>query len=437
MKICVLGLGYVGAVSAGCLAKDGHQVIGVDPERAKVDLINAGRSPIIEKDIGGIIQEQVAAARLSASTELSHAVRHSDLALVCVGTPSLPNGGIDLRFVRRVCEQIGQAIQTHAGAPVIVMRSTMLPGTMREVVIPLLEKFSGKRAGEEFGVCINPEFLREGTAVHDYYHPPKTVIGEVNRASGDLLAALYASMPGPMIRTDIETAEMVKYADNCWHALKVGFANEIGSLCKALSVDAHRVMEIFCHDQKLNLSPYYLKPGFAFGGSCLPKDLRALLYKAKTLDVTLPILSSVLPSNQLQIERGLQAVMEKGHKEIGILGISFKAGTDDLRESPMVELTERLLGKGYDVKVYDRNVSLASIHGANRDYILHKIPHLSRLMVPSIDEVLAHAKTIVIGNAAPEFADVPRRIGEGQTVIDFVRVSESRSVAGVYEGLCW
>ncbi len=437
MKICVLGLGYVGAVSAGCLAKDGHDVIGVDPERTKVDLINAGRSPIIEKDIGEIIREQAAAGRLSATTEVSHAVRHTDLALVCVGTPSQPNGGIDLKYVKRVCEQIGAALQAHAGAPVIVMRSTMLPGTMREVVIPLLEKFSGKIAGEEFGLCINPEFLREGTAVHDYFHPPKTVIGEVSRASGDVLASLYARMPGPMIRTDIETAEMVKYADNCWHAVKVGFANEIGSLCKALSVDAHRVMEIFCQDQKLNLSPYYLKPGFAFGGSCLPKDLRALLYKAKTLDVALPILSSVLPSNQLQIERGLQAVVDKGQREIGILGISFKAGTDDLRESPMVELTERLIGKGYDVKVYDRNVSLAALHGANREYILNKIPHLSRLMVPTVDEVLDHAKTVVIGNGAPEFADVPRRMRGGQTIIDFVRVSASRSIAGVYEGLCW
>jgi GDP-mannose 6-dehydrogenase len=437
MKICVLGLGYVGAVSAGCLAKDGHEVIGVDPERTKVDLINAGRSPIIEKDIGAIIQEQVAAGRLSATTEVEHAVRNTDLALVCVGTPSQPNGGIDLRYVKRVCEQIGHAIRTHPGAPVIVMRSTMLPGTMREVVIPILERASQKTAGNEFGLCINPEFLREGTAVHDYYHPPKTVIGEVNRASGDLLAAVYMKMPGPMIRTDIETAEMVKYADNCWHALKVGFANEVGSLCKAAQVDAHRVMEIFCQDQKLNLSPYYLKPGFAFGGSCLPKDLRALLYKAKTLDVGLPILSAILPSNQLQLERGVQAVVEKGQREVGILGISFKAGTDDLRESPMVELTERLIGKGYDVKVYDRNVSLACIHGANRDYILNKIPHLSRLMVPTIDEVLAHAKTVVIGNAAPEFADVPRRAREGQTIIDFVRVSASRSVAGVYEGLCW
>ena len=437
MKICVLGLGYVGAVSAGCLAKEGHEVTGVDPERAKVDLINAGRSPIIEKDLGEIIAEQVAAGRLRATTEVADAVRHSDLAFVCVGTPSQPNGGIDLKYIRRVCEQIGATLATHPGAPVIVMRSTMLPGTMREVVIPLLEKSSGKRAGEEFGVCINPEFLRESTAVHDFAHPPKTVIGQVNRASGDLLASLYAKTPGPMIRTDIETAEMVKYADNAWHALKVGFANEIGTLCKALGVDAHRVMEIFCQDQKLNLSPYYLKPGFAFGGSCLPKDLRALLYKAKTLDVGLPILSAVLPSNQLQIERGVQAVVEKGNRKVGILGFSFKAGSDDLRESPIVELAERLIGKGYELRFYDRNVSLACLHGANRDYILNRIPHISRLMVPTVQEVLEHAQTIVIGNAAPEFAEVPKRIGDGQTVIDFVRVCNSRTVLGVYEGLCW
>jgi GDP-mannose 6-dehydrogenase len=437
MKISVLGLGYVGAVSAGCLARDGHEVIGVDPERVKVDLINAGRSPIIEKDIGGIIAEQAAAGRLRASTDLESAVRHTDLALVCVGTPSLPNGGLDLRYVRRVCEQIGKVIATHPGAPVIVMRSTMLPGTMRDVVIPILERASQKRAGEEFGLCINPEFLREGTAVHDYYHPPKTVIGELNRASGDLLASVYGKMPGPMIRTDIETAEMVKYADNSWHALKVGFANEIGSLCKALQVDAHKVMDIFCQDQKLNLSPYYLKPGFAFGGSCLPKDVRALLHKAKTLDLTLPILASILPSNQLQVERGIQAVVEKGKKKVGILGFSFKAGTDDLRESPMVELCERLIGKGYELKVFDRNVSLAALHGANRDYILNRIPHISRLMVPTIDDILDHAETIVIGNNAAEFADVPSRVREGQTVIDFVRVCDSRTVLGVYEGLCW
>jgi GDP-mannose 6-dehydrogenase len=354
-----------------------------------------------------------------------------------VGTPSQPNGGIDLKYVRRVCEQIGKTLATHDGAPVIVMRSTMLPGTMRDVVIPTLEKFSGKRAGEEFGVCINPEFLREGTAVHDYYHPPKTVIGQVNRASGDLVAAVYGKLPGPMIRTDIETAEMVKYADNAWHALKVGFANEIGNLCKGVEVDAHKVMDIFCQDHKLNLSSYYLKPGFAFGGSCLPKDVRALLYKAKTLDLSLPILSSILPSNQLQIERGLQSIIEKGNRKVGILGFSFKAGTDDLRESPMVELTERLIGKGYDLRVYDKNVQLAALHGANKDYILNKIPHISRLMVPTIDEVLSHAQTVVIGNGSPEFAEVPRRVADGQTIIDFVRVTDSRSILGVYEGICW
>ena len=437
MRISVLGLGYVGTVSAGCLAQEGHEVIGVDSEPRKVDLINAGKTPIIEKDIGQIIERQVADGRLSATTDVAVAVRQTDLSLICVGTPSRGNGDIDLKYVKRVCEQIGTALRNHQGAPVVAIRSTMLPGTMREVVIPTLEACSGRRAGLEFGVCINPEFLREGNAVHDYFHPPKTVIGELNRASGDLLANLYAGMPGPLIRTDIGTAEMVKYADNAWHALKVGFANEIGNLCKGLEVDSHRVMDIFCRDTQLNLSPYYLKPGFAFGGSCLPKDLRALLYKAKSLDVSLPILAAILPSNEQQIERGVRAVIEKGSKKVGVLGFSFKAGTDDLRESPVVELTERLIGKGFDLRIYDKNVSLARIHGANRDYILNHIPHISRLMVSGIDEVLDHADTIVIGNAAPEFRDVPRRLIDGQTVIDFVRVTDSCSVPGVYEGICW
>jgi GDP-mannose 6-dehydrogenase len=437
MKISVLGLGYVGAVSAGCLAEEGHEVIGVDPETRKVDLINAGRTPIIEKDIGEIIERQVAAGRLSATTDVAAAVRHTDLLMICVGTPSRGNGDIELTYVKRVCEQIGAALRDHQGAPVVVLRSTMLPGTMHGTVIPTLEAHSGKRAGVEFGVCINPEFLREGTAVQDYFNPPKTVIGELNRASGDLLASLYARIAAPLIRTDIETAEMVKYADNAWHALKVGFANEIGALCKGLELDSHRVMDIFCQDTKLNISRYYLKPGFAFGGSCLPKDLRALLYKAKTVDVSLPILAAILPSNDRQIERGVQAVIEQGSKKVAVLGLSFKAGTDDLRESPVVELTERLIGKGYDLRIYDSNVRLASIHGANRDYILNRIPHISRLMTRSIEEALEHADTVVIGNAAPEFRDVPKRLSDRQTLIDFVRVSDSRSVSGIYEGICW
>jgi GDP-mannose 6-dehydrogenase len=319
----------------------------------------------------------------------------------------------------------------------VVVRSTLLPGSMREAVIPSLEESSGLKAGQDFGLAINPEFLREGTAVHDYFHPPKTVIGEIDRASGDVVAKLYGHLPCPLIRTDYETAEMVKYADNAWHALKVGFANEMGNICKGLGLDSHKLMEIFCQDTKLNLSPYYLKPGFAFGGSCLPKDVRALSYKAKLLDLNLPILNAILPSNREQLERGIRTVMEKDSKKIGILGFSFKAGTDDLRESPMVELTERLIGKGYDLRIYDSAVQLASIRGANRDYILNHIPHISRLMVGSIQEVLDHAGTIVIGNASAEFREVPRLLAPGQSIVDLVRISDACSVEGVYDGICW
>ncbi|HLY52263.1 MAG TPA: UDP-glucose/GDP-mannose dehydrogenase family protein [Steroidobacteraceae bacterium] len=437
MRISVLGLGYVGVVVAGCLARKGHEVVGVDVEASKVALLNSGRAPIIEKDIDQIIAQEVAAGRLSATAHVAAAVPRSDLIMVCVGTPSRSNGGIDLKHVRHVCEQIGRALRTHPGAPVVVMRSTLLPGTTHEVVLPTLEASSGRQAGTDFGLCVNPEFLREGSAVQDYLQPPKTVIGELNRASGDLLASVYAGLAAPLVRTDIETAEMVKYADNAWHALKVGFANEVGRLCKAVHVDSHRVMDIFCRDTKLNISASYLKPGFAFGGSCLPKDLRALLHKARALDVPLPILSAVLPSNELQVERAVETVIEHGSRKVGILGLSFKAGSDDLRNSPMVELAERLLGKGFELRIYDDNVKLASIHGTNRDYILNRIPHISALLASSIDEVLEHAGTIVIGNAAPEFRAVLPRIGYRQTVIDLVRIGECHSVSGVYEGVSW
>jgi GDP-mannose 6-dehydrogenase len=313
----------------------------------------------------------------------------------------------------------------------------MLPGSMRSVVIPTLEEFSGKKAGQGFGVCINPEFLREGTAVYDFYNPPKTVIGEIDTRSGDLLASVYKDLKAPLIRTSIETAEMVKYTDNVWHALKVGFANEIGNVCKALSIDGHKVMEVFCQDTKLNLSPYYMKPGFAFGGSCLPKDVRALTYKAKSLDVDVPILNAILPSNERQVERGLRMIMDKDNKKVGILGFSFKAGTDDLRESPVVEVIERLLGKGYDLRLYDRNVKLASLVGANRDYILNRIPHISRLMVERIEDILGFAETIVIGNGDKEFRGVVDRLRDGQVVVDLVRITQSQSVAGKYDGICW
>lgn len=436
MNISIFGLGYVGAVSAGCLASDGHRVIGVDPNQTKVDLINRGVSPIIESDIGEMIASAVAGGRLSATTSVQDAVSATDISLICVGTPSQLNGNLDLSFVRRVCEEIGAAIANKRVFHVVVARSTMLPGSMRNIVIPTLEQASGLKAGTDFGICNNPEFLREGTAVHDYYHPPKTVIGESDARAGQLLVDLYAAMDAPLIRTDVETAEMVKYADNSWHAVKVAFANEIGNLSKAVGIDGHKVMAIFCQDTKLNLSPYYMKPGFAFGGSCLPKDVRALTYKARSLDIETPLLNAVLPSNQRQVERAIEMVTGKGHRKVGVLGFAFKAGTDDLRESPMVDVIEALIGKGYELKLYDKNVNLAALTGANRDFILNHIPHISRLMVGSVQEVLDFAQTLVIGNGAPEFRAALTALRQGQVVVDYVRITEATSSAE-YDGICW
>ena len=437
MKISILGLGYVGAVSAGLLGRDGHNVIGVDPYQPKVDLINVGKTPVIEQDIGDIIADAVKARRLRATRDAHEAVHASEISLICVGTPSLPNGSLDLKYVRAVCEEIGQALRTKDDYHVVVARSTMLPGSMRTTVIPTLEEYSGKRAGVDFGVCNNPEFLREGTAVYDYDNPPKTVIGETDTRAGDVLACLYRDLDAPLIRTNIETAEMVKYADNVWHALKIGFANEIGNISKALGIDGHEVMGIFCKDTKLNLSSYYMKPGFAFGGSCLPKDVRALTHRARTLDIDTPLLNAIMPSNVLQIERGLSMITSKRNNRVGVLGFSFKAGTDDLRESPIVEVIERLIGKGYDLRLYDKNVKIASLVGANKDYILNKIPHISKLMVDSIDDVVAHAETLVIGNASDEFRNVSDRLSEGQVIVDFVRMGDRRSDNAQYDGICW
>ena len=409
----------------------------MDPIRTKVQLINTGQSPVIEADIGEIIAATVKAGRLRATEDQRQAIRETDLSFVCVGTPSQINGNLDVTYVRRVCEQIGAALKNKPSRHTIVIRSTVLPGTIHGVVIPVLEEFSGKKAGLDFGVCNNPEFLREGSAVRDFNFPPKIVIGELDRASGDMLSTLYADLDAPLIRTDLRTSEMVKYIDNCWHALKIGFANEIGNLCKSLSIDSHRAMEIFCQDKKLNISPAYLLPGFAFGGSCLPKDIRALAYKAKLHDLQLPILCSILPSNELQVMKGLELIMEKGHKRIGVLGFSFKAGTDDLRESPMIEIIERLIGKGYDLRIYDKNVHVASLVGANRDFILNHIPHISKLMVENIDAVLSHAETIVIGTNDPDFQSVPQHLSNDQGVVDFVRITEHRSENSQYNGICW
>jgi len=409
-------------VSAGCLTQNGHEVIGVDRSRTKVELINSGQSPIIETEIGEIIASAVGDGRLRATEDTVLAVNGTELSFVCVGTPSQVNGNLDLSYIRRVCEEIGMALKDKAARHTVVIRSTILPGTMRGVVIPTLEAHSGKGAGSGFDICHNPEFLREGSAVMDFTFPAKTVIGELNPGSGDLLAELYSKLQAPLIRTDLETSEIIKYIDNGWHALKIGFANEIGNLCSSLSVDAHKAMEIFCLDTKLNISTAYLSPGFAFGGSCLPKDLRALSYAAKSRDLDLPIMNSILRSNELQIAKGLQRIVERGNARIGILGFSFKAGTDDLRESPMIEIIERLAGKGYDLRIYDKNVQLAKLVGANRDFILNHIPHISKLMVDDVDAVLRHGDTIVIGNKDPDFQSIPERLHEGQCMVDLARL---------------
>lgn len=437
MKISIFGMGYVGVVSAACQAGDGHTVIGVDLSQSKIDLVNAGMAPIVENGLGALLATGVKEGLISATTDALAAVRATDISFICVGTPSQSNGSLDLTYVRRVCEEIGRAIAQKDSFHVVVARSTMLPGSMRDVVIPALEQFSGKIAGEGFGVCANPEFLREGTAIEDYRNPPKTVIGEVDQKSGDLLVDLYKNISAPLIRTDVATAEMVKYADNVWHALKVSYANEIGNLCKSIGIDGHKVMDIFCHDHKLNLSRAYMMPGFAFGGSCLPKDIRALSYKARSLDLDLPIIGHILAANQKQIERGLDMILAKGKKKIAVLGFSFKSGTDDLRESPLVEVIERLIGKGYDLRLYDKNVNLASLTGANKEYILNAIPHISQLMVPTLEDALEHGETIVIGNGAQEFRDVLSRAKDHQVIVDLVRISDHRSIEGRYDGICW
>ena len=438
MNVSVFGLGYVGSVSAATFADDGHTVVGVDVNPTKVEMLNAGQSPIVEPGLGELIESTVAAGRLRATTSTEEAVEASDISLVSVSTPSRRNGSLDLTYLTRVCEQLGEALRHKRAYHVVVVRSTVLPGTTHETVIPTLERSSGKKYGTDFGVAVNPEFLREGSAVRDIKFPPLTLVGHNHAADAAGTVALYEGLDAPLVTTSIRVAEMIKYTSNAWHALKVCFGNEIGNLCKRLNVDSHEVMDIFCKDDKLNLSPYYLKPGFAFGGSCLPKDVRALEYRAKELDLELPVLQSVLRSNQLQIQHALDQIVETGRKRVGLLGFSFKAGTDDLRESPMVILAETLLGKGYDVRIYDRNVLIARLTGSNKEYIEQQIPHLSRLLCDSIDDVVDQSDIIVVGNAGAEFGAALTRTRKDQTILDLVRVPFNASeVKAEYRGICW
>jgi GDP-mannose 6-dehydrogenase len=436
--VSVFGLGYVGSVSAASFAADGHTVVGVDVNPDKVASLNDGRSPIVERGLDELIAQAAANGSLRATTSTAEAVNATDLSLVCVGTPSRRNGSLDLAYLARVSEQIGAALRDKRSYHVVVVRSTVLPGTTHDVVIPALERTSGKRYGTGFGVAVNPEFLREGTAIDDFRNPPLTLVGHNYHSDANPTEALYARVNAPVVTTTIRTAEMIKYASNTWHALKVCFANEVGNLCKRLDIDSHEVMEIFCRDQKLNLSSYYLKPGFAFGGSCLPKDVRAMQYRAKEVDLDLPVIQAILGSNQLQIQHAIDQVIDTGKKRVGLLGFSFKAGTDDLRESPIVILAEALLGKGYELRIYDRNVSIARLVGANKDYINTQIPHLSSLLADTVDEVLDRSEVIVVGNAAPEFAEALTRTRPDHVIIDLVRVNVDRStIAGDYRGICW
>lgn len=438
MKISVFGLGYVGCVSATCLAARGHEVVGVDISPLKIQMIADGKAPLVEERIGELTAEVVRTGALRATSDVDDAIGSTELSLVCVGTPSSPNGSLSTTYLERVATQIGWALADQSHRHTVVFRSTMLPGTCENLLIPLLEKASGREAGVDFGVAVNPEFLREGSSVRDFLDPPKTVIGEYDSLSGDAVEALYEGIPGEVFRIPLAVAEMTKYADNAFHGLKIGFANEIGAICQALGLDSHQVMDVFVADRKLNISPAYLRPGFAFGGSCLPKDLRGLVYAARRADVSVPLLSHVLPSNEEHLRRAFELIVATRRRKIGMFGLSFKPGTDDLRESPLVELAERLLGKGYELRIYDANVTMSRLMGANREFIQNRLPHLGDLLCASADEVLDHAQVCVVGSKDPEVLKALSHAGE-RPIIDLVRLpdAEERRATQGYVGLAW
>jgi GDP-mannose 6-dehydrogenase len=439
LKISIFGLGYVGSVSAACFASLGHHVIGVDVNPAKVEMIESGRSPIVEAGMNELIAAAHAAGRLRATTDSAAAVLSSDISFVCVGTPGLPNGKLDLSHIEKVAREIGAGIKNKESAQTVVVRSTVLPGTTERVILTILEQASGKQTGAGFSLVYNPEFMREGSAVADFMQPPYTVLGAHSPSHLGAVRHLYANTPGRTFETAIAVAEMLKYASNAFHAVKVTFANEMGTLCKNLGVDANAVTEIFTSDHRLNISSAYLSPGFAFGGSCLPKDLRALGYQAKEIDLSLPMLASLLPSNSEHVQRAFEAVVRTRKKKVAQLGLSFKAGTDDLRESPQVQLVKRLLGEGFEVKIWDQDVALGHLAGANRQYIQEVIPHIGSLLSADLQGVLRDAEVVVIGNKSIGQNELSAHLRDDHIVIDLVHLDPMQRPQGKfsYEGICW
>lgn len=442
MKISIFGLGYVGAVSLACLARDGHHVIGVDIDRTKLDLIAAGKTPVVEEGMVDLMQQVAASGRVTVTTEVAEAVQGSEISLICVGTPSAANGSQDQGAVLRLAESLGKALAAKSEPHVIVFRSTLVPGTVEGTLIPLLEQHSGKKDGVDFHCCFQPEFLREGSSIKDYDKPPFTIVGGRHAQAHDKLRELFGHLPCRYIETSIGAAEMMKYCCNNFHALKITFANETARLCGALGVDPFEVMDLVCQDTQLNISKAYLKPGFAFGGSCLPKDLRATAYLAKQHDVALPMLGHILASNEAHLQLAYEAVLEtlvaKGSRKVAFLGLSFKTGTDDLRESPLVTLAERLIGKGVQLSIYDPEVQLSHLLGANRRYIEQHLPHIGELLNPDIDAVLGFSDCVVVGNNAPEIlAAVKSKLRAEQVVVDLVKLPEPQAVAASVRGLCW
>ncbi len=438
MKVSIFGMGYVGVVSGACFAKDGHEVIGVDLSQTKVDLLNEGKSPIVEEGIAELVQEMVSCGRLSATLDATDAVLKTDVSCISVGTPSRENGSLDLHAIEMVSGQIGAVLKDKDKPHTIVVRSTLLPGTTRDLIVPALEKASGKVVGRDIHVCYNPEFLREGSSIRDFYDPPYTIIGQTGTEAGDAGAALYSGVEAPVHRVSIEVAEGIKYVCNCFHALKVGFANEIGVIMKSLGVDSYPVMKLVCEDTKLNISPAYLMPGYAFGGSCLPKDVRALVYAARTNDVDVPMLSALMPSNRIHTERAVKMVMDTGERDIAMIGLSFKAGTDDLRESPLVLLAKALIGNGCRLRIWDPEVVEAKLMGSNRDYIESAIPHIGELLSNDLNQVLDGAKVAVVGNGKGADIGLLQNWANDNVLIDLQRVSNDlRGSSSKYDGICW